>query len=69
MIMMQVPTYTEEHRKEEVADSVDVCLVFVGVRSLVIDPIQQDDDHEKNRHANDAKKPVASETTESICDP
>ena len=69
IIMMQVPTHTEEHRKEQVADCVDVWLVFIRVRSLVVDPIQQDDDHEENRHANDAKKPVASEATESICDP
>ena len=69
MIMMQVPTYTEEHRKEQVADGVDVWLVFVRVRSLVVDPIQQDDDHEETRHANDAKQPVASEATETICDP
>ena len=69
IIMMQVPTHTEEHRKEQMADGVDVWLVFVRVRSLVVDPIQQDDDHEENRHANDAKQPVASEATESICDP
>ena len=68
MIMMcQVPTYTEEHRKEQVADGIDVWLVFVRVRSLVVDPIQQDDDHEENRHANDAKQPVAGEATEAIC--
>ena len=65
--MMQVPTHTEEHRKEQMADGVDVWLVFVRVRSLVVDPIQQDDDHEENRHANDAKQPVAGEATEAIC--
>ena len=64
-----MPTYTEEYRKEQVADGVDVWLVFVMVRSLVVDPVQQDEDHEENRHTNDAKKPVASEATESICNP